>query len=599
MSGSVLSGACECQSLCNYYVLYLTHRRLTEEERVKEGLLGRVRQPCLEVIDFELPKGRGVVAKEAIKKGGFVCEYRTYRVYPVGSKEAQSLARQYELNSEGSYIIETSYPVPGVGCRLAFDATRRYQDIARLINHKALSYNLKPFKPMYIRNKWRIGMVAVRDINVDDELTYDYGVRSESWMKVRATEMSKETKKTGGDEGERNVNIGAEEDIDQGPRAGADEDMNDEAMEDSTGDQAQEVSTAQAEDEENDREDREMSRNLWIVSPVKHPQNKARPRLLSDEEEENDGKYRETDEDVQMVSATVLETPRSRYHPTTSRKLFDLEETSEDDWDTREDVMIVSTTDVQEERVDGVKNGVVDDEEEVQILSTVKSKKPKRNYFWCPVTDCTSGPVQKITQHLQKKHRMAPAKSAALAKKKRRAPREAIRLNEPNPHTRSSGMKSLALTFSESASTPAPAHQAITPHRMPSPSPGSSRTTTPTIAPSHPVPPCTPSTSGLSGKFHDGDFIKSLYSHLRTRAGGFRGNKPSKQICRYVGKYLYFLNPSKVEENALLDPTPVEGYLAEVEGSGVGCSGVLHRLLSHKAAVNFMRLTVRSFSFDV
>ena len=208
---------------------------------------------------------------------------------------------------------------------------------------------------MYIRNKWRIGMVAVRDINVDDELTYDYGVRSESWMKVRATEMSKETKKTGGDEGERNVNIGAEEDIDQGPRAGADEDMNDEAMEDSTGDQAQEVSTAQAEDEENDREDREMSRNLWIVSPVKHPQNKARPRLLSDEEEENDGKYRETDEDVQMVSATVLETPRSRYHPTTSRKLFDLEETSEDDWDTREDVMIVSTTDVQEERVDGVK----------------------------------------------------------------------------------------------------------------------------------------------------------------------------------------------------------------------------------------------------
>ena len=30
-------------------------------------------------------KGRGVVAREVIRKGQYVCEYRTHRVYPVGS----------------------------------------------------------------------------------------------------------------------------------------------------------------------------------------------------------------------------------------------------------------------------------------------------------------------------------------------------------------------------------------------------------------------------------------------------------------------------------------------------------------------------------
>jgi hypothetical protein len=30
----------------------------------------------------------------------------------------------------------------------------------------------------------------------------------------------------------------------------------------------------------------------------------------------------------------------------------------------------------------------------------------KRNYFWCPVVDCASGPVQKMGQHLLKVHKM-------------------------------------------------------------------------------------------------------------------------------------------------------------------------------------------------
>lgn len=69
------------------------------------------------------PKGRGVVVKEYIAQGQYVWEYRTYRVYPVGSEEERKLAEEYERNGEGSYVLQTAYPVPGVGC-LCFEATR-------------------------------------------------------------------------------------------------------------------------------------------------------------------------------------------------------------------------------------------------------------------------------------------------------------------------------------------------------------------------------------------------------------------------------------------------------------------------------------------
>lgn len=66
---------------------------------------------------------------------------------------------------------------------------------------------------------------------------------------------------------------------------------------------------------------------------------------------------------------------------------------------------------------------------------------------------------------------------------------------------------------------------------------------------------------------------------------------------RYVGKYLYYLNTSAVEEGKLLEPTPVQDYLSVVQERGVGSCGVLHRILANKAAVRFMRMTVSTFAF--
>ena len=182
--GSAPRGSCECTQFQTHCIavtrmatLCMLCRLLREEKVVMAGLLGHTKAPHLEVVDHRPPKGREVVAREPIKKGQYVCEYRTYWVYPVGSDEAKSLAREYELNNEGSYVLQTAYAVPGVGHRLCFDVTCRYKDVGKFINHSAL---VKSSEPAHVRNKWRVGMVAVRDIPMNEELTYDYGVRTES-----------------------------------------------------------------------------------------------------------------------------------------------------------------------------------------------------------------------------------------------------------------------------------------------------------------------------------------------------------------------------------------------------------------------------------
>ena len=66
------------------------------------------------------------------------------------------------------------------------------------------------------------------------------------------------------------------------------------------------------------------------------------------------------------------------------------------------------------------KNPCMKDEicQETNMKSDLVHLCSKRNYFWCPVMDCTSGPVQKVTQHLQKVHMMDAPTAAKVAKQK-------------------------------------------------------------------------------------------------------------------------------------------------------------------------------------
>ena len=107
----------------------------------------------------------------------------------MGSELCQQLAAEYRSNCEGCYVINTAYCIPNVG-RLCFDATRRYRDVGRLINHSSTTPNLKLSRPLHVRGKWRLALLALTDIKPDEELNCNYGVRSLMWMKKRARNIT-------------------------------------------------------------------------------------------------------------------------------------------------------------------------------------------------------------------------------------------------------------------------------------------------------------------------------------------------------------------------------------------------------------------------
>ena len=139
-----------------------------------QGLADAGMEADLEVGDAGR-RGRGVFAKTDIEKGTYLCEYRTTRVYHPNKKD--KYVKEYELNGEGCYLLETCYKP-----KLVFDATRCFDQIGRYINHSSSGGNCCYWRPLYVRGKYRVGFVATRHIRAGEELYYDYGVRGLDWM---------------------------------------------------------------------------------------------------------------------------------------------------------------------------------------------------------------------------------------------------------------------------------------------------------------------------------------------------------------------------------------------------------------------------------
>ena len=154
-------------------------RALTKEELVIEGLSSG-RDAALNVRQEGIA-GRGVFATEAIKKGSWLCEYKTTRVF--NRSELKQVEAEYLANNEGSYIVEAAYAVGKEG-HLCFDATRKYHQFGRYINH-AKKANAMVTPPFMVRGKWMIGFVAVRAIDGGDEVVWDYQVGGEDWSGCR------------------------------------------------------------------------------------------------------------------------------------------------------------------------------------------------------------------------------------------------------------------------------------------------------------------------------------------------------------------------------------------------------------------------------
>ena len=139
---------------------------MTTREIIIEGLLTGKDAPLEE---GGLP-GRGVFALSPISKGKWLCEYK-------GSVTPAKQTSDQHKYDKGSYRVTSTYTV-GDGPRLCWDATRKFHQLGRYLNH-AVDYNGRLTSPEFVRGKWRIGFVAVRDIGAGHEVVWDYGVRGE------------------------------------------------------------------------------------------------------------------------------------------------------------------------------------------------------------------------------------------------------------------------------------------------------------------------------------------------------------------------------------------------------------------------------------
>ena len=115
-------------------------------------------------------KGRSVFAREKLQKGDFICTYEgelcTY-------KELHKKTQEYMLSGAGSYILEFKFQEKWWGV----DATKDNCSIGHLINHSTKRQNIKPVLKVK-EGKPVINFIALRDIDENEELLYDYSDNS-------------------------------------------------------------------------------------------------------------------------------------------------------------------------------------------------------------------------------------------------------------------------------------------------------------------------------------------------------------------------------------------------------------------------------------
>ncbi|CAD6190289.1 unnamed protein product [Caenorhabditis auriculariae] len=149
-----------------------TSKQIEEEERdaLRDAVLTGGNEKFLDVYKDPL-KGRGIRAGRNFEKGDFVVEYKGEMLE---YSAAKTLEEKYANDSSiGSYMYFFTYN----NKKWCIDATKESPYKGRLINHSMLRPNLRT-KVVEFDGKHHLILVAKRNIEIDEELLYDYGDRT-------------------------------------------------------------------------------------------------------------------------------------------------------------------------------------------------------------------------------------------------------------------------------------------------------------------------------------------------------------------------------------------------------------------------------------
>jgi len=118
-------------------------------------------------------KGRAVFSTRSFRRGDFVCEYAGEMIpYALAKKREETYAQDTSI---GCYMYFFEYKSK----QMCIDATAETDRLGRLLNHSKLDGNCQA-KLFETSSRPYIILVAARDIDVGEELTYDYGERDKT-----------------------------------------------------------------------------------------------------------------------------------------------------------------------------------------------------------------------------------------------------------------------------------------------------------------------------------------------------------------------------------------------------------------------------------
>ncbi|KHN79023.1 putative histone-lysine N-methyltransferase set-1 [Toxocara canis] len=149
-----------------------TSKQLEKEEHdaIEQAVYSGHNEKYLEVF-VSKEKGRGIRTLKAFTKNEFVVEYKGEMI---DIHVAKMREKKYaEDSSIGSFM----YYFKHNNKHFCVDATEETPYKGRLINHSILRPNLKT-KVVELKGTHHLVLVAKRDIDVGEELLYDYGDRS-------------------------------------------------------------------------------------------------------------------------------------------------------------------------------------------------------------------------------------------------------------------------------------------------------------------------------------------------------------------------------------------------------------------------------------
>lgn len=162
-------------SLTDHFQVRRSERKikLANDEVAQHALCKQILSEVEDGLEIKVleEKGRGIFAARDFPKGTFVCEYAGELI---DFQEAKEREAEYELSPEiGSYMYFFEFK----NTKYCVDATKETNRLGRLLNHSKTNNNVHT-KIFPIKDIPHLILCASRDIEVGEELLYDYGDRS-------------------------------------------------------------------------------------------------------------------------------------------------------------------------------------------------------------------------------------------------------------------------------------------------------------------------------------------------------------------------------------------------------------------------------------